>query len=169
MSRDREELLQQLCQWFEDHNSSLGFAESCTGGLLSSWLAARSGVSKFFQGAVVSYAGEVKESLLEVPAGTIQEFGEVSVEVAQAMAHGACRKLNSDWSVSITGIAGPTGGTEKKPVGTVCFGISGPDFEKSVRMNFGEKQRTLLQEESALYALELLYRCLPHINNKEDI
>ena len=162
MSEKREKLITQLCEWFGQHDQRLGLAESCTGGLLSSWFVERSGVSSFYQGAVVSYAGAVKIGALSVNPGTIEEYGEVSEQVALEMARGACKNLESDWSISITGIAGPNGGTIDKPVGTVCFGICGPDFEKTVFKKFEKKERTLLQKESADFALELLWQSLPH-------
>jgi PncC family amidohydrolase len=159
---DKEMIIEHICAWFLKNQQKLGFAESCTGGLVSSWIAAQSGVSAFFQGSVVSYAGGVKVSVLGVKTKTIEAFGEVSTKVALEMARGARQKLNSDWAVSITGIAGPTGGTPDKPVGTVCFAVCGPNFEQSVQMKFKEKERTMLQEESAQYALEFLWQSLPH-------
>ena len=162
MNEKREKAITQLCEWFDQNQLRLGLAESCTGGLLSSWFVARSGVSKFFQGAVVSYAGDVKVQALSVSTKTLETYGEVSEPVALEMAKGACKNLHSDWSVSITGVAGPSGGTPDKPVGTVCFGVCGPGFEKTVLKNFKIKERTLLQQESAQFALDFLWQCLPH-------
>ncbi|MCB0422809.1 MAG: CinA family protein, partial [Bdellovibrionales bacterium] len=119
MDTDKEDLLRKVNSWFIENNKKLSLAESCTGGLLSSWIAAQAGVSAFFQGAVVSYAGSVKVGVLGVTRQTLESCGEVSTDVAAEMAAGVCQRMNSDWAVSITGIAGPTGGTEDKPVGTV--------------------------------------------------
>lgn len=136
---------------------TIGLAESCTGGLLSSWICAHPGASKFFQGAVVSYARSVKHDLLNVPNTLILAHGEVSLPVARAMAEGARNSLESDWSVSITGIAGPSGGTPGKPVGTVCFTVVGPGFERSSQQVFpASGGRQDIQRQAALFAFDFL-------------
>ncbi|MBU1003892.1 MAG: CinA family protein [Proteobacteria bacterium] len=94
-------------------------AESCTGGLISSALTDVSGSSEWFRGAVVAYANEVKESLLQVPRETLEGHGAVSEPVVLAMAAGVCVTLGASCSVAVSGIAGPTGGSPDKPVGTV--------------------------------------------------
>jgi nicotinamide-nucleotide amidase len=103
---------------------TVGFAESCTGGLVAHRLTNVPGSSGYFRGAVTAYADTVKEQLLGVPAGLLAEHGAVSEQVAGAMAEGACRLLGVDVAVATTGIAGPDGGTPEKPVGTVCFGLA---------------------------------------------
>lgn len=154
------ERINLLSQWFWDRGKTLGLAESCTGGLLSSWIASQPGVSSFFRGSVVSYAGGVKEALLEVPRYAIESYGEVSLPVATFMARGAREMLGADWTLSITGVAGPDGGTEEKPVGTVCFALCGPGVEKRVQKYFDGGARTEVQFQSAFYALELLLETL---------
>ncbi|CCQ17471.1 CinA-like protein [Rhodococcus sp. AW25M09] len=99
-------------------------AESCTGGMIAARLTDRAGSSAYVIGAVVSYANEAKTGLLDVPAETIDKHGAVSEPVAALMAEGALNRLGVDIAVSTSGIAGPGGGTELKPVGTVCFGIA---------------------------------------------
>ncbi|UOG20055.1 competence/damage-inducible protein A [Gordonia amicalis] len=99
-------------------------AESCTGGLIAARLTDRPGSSTYVTGGVVSYSNEAKSDLIDVPAELIASHGAVSEEVAAAMADGALSRLKSDVAVSTTGIAGPAGGTEAKPVGTVCFGVA---------------------------------------------
>ncbi|WP_238420347.1 competence/damage-inducible protein A [Gordonia sp. 'Campus'] len=101
-------------------------AESCTGGLIAARLTDRPGSSAYVAGGVVSYSNDAKTNLLGVPATLIEKHGAVSVEVAAAMAEGALERFGSDVAVSTTGVAGPGGGTEAKPVGTVCFGIAIP-------------------------------------------
>lgn len=102
-------------------------AESCTGGMIAARLTDRAGSSAYVIGAVVSYANEAKTGLLDVPAEIIDEHGAVSEPVAALMAEGAMGRLGVDIAVSTSGIAGPGGGTELKPVGTVCFGIASKD------------------------------------------
>lgn len=108
---------------------TIGFAESCTGGLLSSTLTAQAGVSDIFQGSIVSYSNEVKHNILGVKKETLQEHGAVSKQTVQEMAVGAKKLLKTDVTVSVSGIAGPSGGTKEKPVGTIFFYFLGPDFE----------------------------------------
>ncbi|WP_168702571.1 competence/damage-inducible protein A [Gordonia paraffinivorans] len=99
-------------------------AESCTGGLVAARLTDRPASSEYVMGGVVSYSNAAKADLIDVPAEMIAEHGAVSEQVAAAMAEGARRRLKTDVAVSTTGIAGPGGGTEAKPVGTVCFGVA---------------------------------------------
>ena len=106
---------------------SLVFAESCTGGLLSSSITSEVGSSQVFKGSIISYSNEIKESLLNIPKEMISKYGSVSQEVAETMAINAKEKLNSDWSIAISGIAGPGGGSKEKPVGLVYIAISGPN------------------------------------------
>lgn len=135
----------------------IGLAESCTGGLLSSWIASRPGVSSFYQGSVVTYARRAKIDILKVKLATIQALGEVSEPVAKAMAQGAREVLSCDWSVAITGIAGPGGGSKEKPVGMVCFAVHGPGFEKAVTHLFPSGlERHEIQRQAALFAFDLL-------------
>lgn len=110
-----------LCR---DRGITLATAESCTGGMIGATLTAVPGASSVFLGGVISYANEIKEALLQVPSKTITTLGAVSHETAEAMAKGAVRGLNADFAVSATGIAGPDGGSEEKPVGLVYVAVS---------------------------------------------
>lgn len=140
---------------------TVGCAESCTGGLLASSLCAFPGVSSFFVGGVISYARSVKAEILKVPAPLLSVHGEVSLPVARAMAVGARSALSCSWAVSITGVAGPSGGTPAKPVGFVCFGVSGPGFESVVQQQFdGHGGRQDIQRQAALFAFELLVNAM---------
>jgi nicotinamide-nucleotide amidase len=126
--RDSDTLPSVLSQTLRERRFRLGFAESCTGGLASALLAEQPGVSEVFAGAVVAYSNEVKRELLGVPATMIDEHGAVSEPVAFAMAEGARRALHCDVALAITGIAGPTGATQDKPLGTVHFAVSAPNL-----------------------------------------
>ncbi len=148
-------LVEALVKVLRERGETVSFAESCTGGLLSAAVTKMAGVSDVYQGSVVAYSYEVKEKLLGVPRDVLHSLGAVSLPVAQAMADGARSALDSTWAVSITGIAGPGGGTPQKPVGTVCFGVSGPNVEMAEQHNFSGDRREI-QKASAEHALKLL-------------
>ena len=157
ISRDLEEL-QRICQL---HGWKIGLAESCTGGLLSAWIAQQPGISNVFQGAIVSYGRRAKEQILGVSPAMIVALGVVSEPVAKAMARGARAALASDWAVSITGIVGPTGGSPEQPVGTVCFAVVGPGYEEATTHHFDRQlERQEIQRQAAIFAFELLLRAL---------
>ena len=155
----RDEKLQELIRSLRDQKLTVGFAESCTGGALSAFLTEQAGVSDIFLGSVVSYSNEAKVDLLGVRRDTLMQEGAVSESVARQMAHGVRRQLKTDWSVAITGIAGPTGGTPTKPVGTVCIAIAGPDFEDS-RKEFFSGDRKGIQLASVDYSVRWLCEVL---------
>ena len=134
---------------------TVGFAESCTGGRLSSLFTEIAGVSDVFLGGVVSYSNQVKTDLLDVRPETLQGFGAVSENTAREMARGAKARLKVDTAVSITGIAGPDGGTPAKPVGTVCFTAIGPNFEVATTKHF-QGDRVSIQVQATEFAMELL-------------
>jgi len=123
-----EELVLDLCR---ERELTLATAESCTGGLVAARLTSVPGSSAVFLGAVVAYADAVKRSALGVPAAVLQAHGAVSAEAAQAMARGGRERLGADVAVSVTGIAGPGGGTPEKPVGLVYICASGPRGERA--------------------------------------
>jgi PncC family amidohydrolase len=140
---------------------TIGAAESCTGGLLSAMITSQPAVSSFYRGGVISYDRNVKADILKVPHSLMDVTGEVSIPTALSMARGARAVLKCDWAVSITGIAGPTGGTPDKPVGTVCFAVAGPAFELSVQKLFKSAAdvqdiRQDIQRQAALFAFEFL-------------
>ncbi|MEK7356227.1 MAG: CinA family protein, partial [Bdellovibrionota bacterium] len=123
MRSSANKLVTDVAEALRARGENVGFAESCTGGLISSMLAAMPGISDVFHGSVVAYSNRVKENLLAVPNSQIRSFGAVSAPVARSMAAGGRNSLGVDWCVSISGIAGPGGGSPAKPVGTVCFGV----------------------------------------------
>ena len=141
---------------------NLAVAESCTGGGLGAMVTAIPGSSEYFAGGIISYSNEVKVSLLEVKEADLIEYGAVSDVVAQQMALGVKQKLATDWGIGITGIAGPGGGTDTKPVGLVYIGLAAPDGTViSQKYLLGkERGRELVRNYSACHALDLLRRKL---------
>lgn len=112
----------QLARLLELHGLTMLTAESCTGGMLATVCTDRAGSSAWFEGAIVSYSNQLKQTLLGVNATTLQHYGAVSEQTAREMALGALRHSAAQVSIATTGIAGPSGGVAGKPVGTVCFG-----------------------------------------------
>jgi nicotinamide-nucleotide amidase len=134
----------------------LGLAESCSGGLLAARITDLPGASDYFNGSVVSYSNEAKAELLGVDPGLIEAKGAVSPEVAEAMAIGALERFGADVAVSITGIAGPGGGSEEKPVGYVCFNARLADGTSLARDPVIPGDRSDIRERSALVAMHML-------------
>ncbi len=154
-----EETIQKIIDHLRERHQTLTFAESCTGGLLSSEVTSLPGVSDVFMGSVVTYSNRMKREILGVSGSVLSTMGAVSRPVALEMARGVKVLTDTHWAVSITGIAGPTGGTDTKPVGTVCFAIVGPGFEWSSREQFAGSRKQV-QQSSAKFAFETLYRVL---------
>jgi nicotinamide-nucleotide amidase len=134
----------------------LGLAESCSGGLMASRVTNLPGSSEYFMGGIVAYTYEAKEGLLGVDAALLETHGAVSPEVAEAMAIGALERFDADVAVAITGIAGPTGGTEEKPVGYVCFNARLADGTAIARDPVIPGNRDDVRERSALVGMHLL-------------
>lgn len=160
MSQNLDELLKEIEVLMKSRKWTLGFAESCTGGLLSAALTERPGVSSFYRGGVISYDRHVKNNILKVPMNLIQTHGEVSIPVAVAMARGAKDVLDVDWSVAVTGIAGPSGGSALKPVGTVVFAVGGPSFVRHSQQIIPGSTRREIQNGAVLFALDFLLNAI---------
>lgn len=135
---------------------TLATAESCTGGAIASKFTAQAGASAYFLCGVVSYSNESKSNVLGVLMSDIAQFGAVSEQVAMAMAKGAKAISGADFAVSTTGIAGPTGGSKEKPVGTVWIGIATPDKCYAVLKNCGTDRSQIISRATA-YAIAMLY------------
>jgi nicotinamide-nucleotide amidase len=135
-------------------------AESESGGLMAARLTERPGSSGWFAGGVVAYSNEAKVALVGVESSLIERFGAVSSEVAQALADGAAERFASDFGVGITGIAGPDGGTEEKPVGTVCFSVASSDGRRITRSARLPGGRADVRDRSTTVAMHLLRRLL---------
>jgi nicotinamide-nucleotide amidase len=134
----------------------LGLAESCSGGLLAARITNLQGASEYMRGGIVAYTYEAKEELLGVDSQLLKEKGAVSPEVAEAMAIGALERFGADVAVSITGIAGPTGGSEEKPIGYVCFNARLADGASIARDPVIPGGRDDIRERSALVGMHLL-------------
>jgi len=140
---------------------TLAVAESCTGGLLGSMITSVPGSSAYFLGGAVTYCNDAKEGLLNIPKQIMIENGAVSEETAVGMADGARRLFGSDLSISITGVAGPGGGTAAKPVGLVWIGISS-EKETFARTHLFSGSREKVRSAAAEKAMELLMDSLVH-------
>jgi nicotinamide-nucleotide amidase len=138
----------------------LATAESCTAGLLAARLTERPGSSAYVAGGVVAYANEAKVELLDVDPRLIEEHGAVSEPVAEAMAEGALKRFEADTAVAVTGIAGPDGGSEDKPVGTVCWSVQLADGRSITRTVRLPGDRADIRDRSTTVAMHLLRRLL---------
>ena len=159
IGRNEETLERVVGKKLRARNWRLAVAESCTGGLVSRKITAIAGASDYFERGLVTYSNEAKIQLLGVPEALISSYGAVSNEVAVAMVHGIRDKARVEAALAITGIAGPTGGTEEKPVGTVFIACTSPERERVEKYSFAGS-RELIQERAAQAALILLWRSL---------
>ena len=155
---DGETLEGAVARLLEERSATLALAESCTGGLLAKRLTDMPGASAYFTEALVTYSNESKERLLGVPHALIAEHGAVSEAVAREMAEGARRVSGADYGLSVTGVAGPDGGTEEKPVGLVFVGISDAEdtFAEKVDLTAWARSRDSIRERSTNRAFDLL-------------
>ena len=147
------------------YGKTLSTAESCTGGMISSLITSVPGSSEYFLGSVTSYANEVKENVLGVPAEIIAEHGAVSSECVAAMAEGVRRITSSDYSVATSGIAGPGGGSEEKPVGTVWIGVSSDNGTETFRLKFNSDRKRNIERFSSSALHILLNKIKKELNN----
>ena len=148
-----------ILDFMEQKGLTLSTAESCTGGLIAHLLTQQAGSSKVFIGGAVSYSNALKTSMLGVSEETLEQFGAVSEETVSEMATGAITRYHSDYSISVSGIAGPEGGSAEKPVGTVWIAASGKTKTLTKKFIFGSR-RVQNIERSAISALSLLYKLL---------
>ncbi len=137
----KEDLALAIQRRMQERQLTLVTAESCTGGAIASMITAHPGSSGHFKGSVVAYANSVKNQQLGVPAGMIEKYGAVSKFVVEAMASGARQQLNADYAVATSGIAGPDGGTEEKPVGTIWLAVAGPHGVTSKLLRAGKDRK----------------------------
>jgi PncC family amidohydrolase len=156
LDKPAQNVVQLLCA----RNLTLTAAESCTGGLLSGAVTSVGGASQIFSLGIVAYANEIKEQILGVKTETLETYGAVSAQCAAEMAQGARKLADSDIGISVTGIAGPTGGTPEKPVGTVYFACVYKDKTNILHIKTDSTDRGFIRNESVRQALILILNTL---------
>ena len=149
------EKTEKLIALLAKHGKKLTTAESCTGGMIAAEITSVPGASRVFEGGFVTYSERLKEKMLGVSAGLIARVGVVSEDVARDMADGALRRTDADIAVSVTGFAGPTGGTKEAPVGTVWFAVAAKEGTFARSFRFGG-DREAVRNQAVEKAIELL-------------
>ena len=149
--------VRKLSEKLRKSGETLALAESCTGGLVASAVTSLPGASDFFAGSIVSYSDQAKTRVLKIPPKYLKNSGAISKTVALMMAKRARKVLNSDWAVSVTGLAGPAGGSKNKPVGLVFFAAVGPKVEV-VQKKIFKGNRKQVQQRATLAAIALLLK-----------
>jgi nicotinamide-nucleotide amidase len=135
MELESKILSKQIQEALYDSDKTIGTAESCTGGRIAEAIIATPGASAYFKGGIVSYTNEVKENILKVSHQVLEEKTAVCEEVAIEMVKGACDALHTDYAISATGVAGPTGGTKEIPVGTIWIGYGSKDDVRAFKLD----------------------------------
>jgi len=158
-TEDDRELQEVVGDLLVEHGQTLATAESCTGGLIGGKITDVAGSSRYYLGGVVAYSNQVKIAQLGVPQEIIETNGAVSAETAQAMAEGVRRLMGSDCGLSVTGIAGPDGGTDEKPVGTTFFGLATENGAITEMANLGS-DRQMNRERSVAIALNMVRKAI---------
>jgi PncC family amidohydrolase len=166
MSLQNKFLSKELSDKFWKEGLTLSTAESCTAGSIASIITAIPGSSHFYKGGIVAYSDEIKTKLLNVNPETLEAKGAVSEEVVIEMVKGAMKSMNSDCAVATSGIAGPTGGTPDKPVGTVWIAAALKDRIITMKAN-GDEGRNKNIENATLNALKLLLKLIQNQENEQ--
>ncbi|WP_455756387.1 CinA family protein [Sulfurimonas sp.] len=148
-------IIGHIIEVLSKNQKKVSFAESCTGGLLSYYFTSQNGASKILDGSLITYSNDLKDNWLAVEHNTLEEFGAVSNEVVEQMSEGAINVSNADYSLSVSGIAGDTGGTELKPVGTVHIGVRSKSTHKEIQLNL-KGDRNYIQQQSVLFVIKML-------------
>ncbi|SEH06513.1 Nicotinamide-nucleotide amidohydrolase PncC [Candidatus Venteria ishoeyi] len=143
----------------QENNKTLSTAESCTGGKIAHYLTSVPGSSNYFRGGIVSYSNELKENILGVKQSSLIKYGAVSKEVVEEMADGTRKKLNTDYAIATSGIAGPGGGTKEKPVGTTWIAVSSSKRLVSEKFMMGDHRERNI-EKATITALDMLRRLI---------
>lgn len=148
-------VVEYMIEKLASQGKKITFAESCTGGLLSYYLTKHNGASKILDGSLVTYSNDLKDNWLAVNDATLKEHGAVSAEVVREMSEGALNVSHADYAIAVSGIAGDTGGTDEKPVGTVYIGVRSHTHHVEKHLCF-QGDRNFVQHQSALYGLKML-------------
>jgi len=157
VGEDMESLPELVAYTFKKYHLTLATAESCTGGALAAQLTIMSGASEYYRGGVVSYCNEVKECALGVRHDTLETYDAVSEETVSEMATGVRTRLGADYAVATTGVAGPSGGTPERPVGTVWIGIAGPEGQLVTKLlHFGDRRAQTIERTTHAVWAELI-------------
>ena len=162
MDRDTSKLLLDIGDFLKAKGWTISTAESCTGGLISHLFTSIPGSSDYFVGGIIAYSNEIKKDLLSVSPETLERFGAVSNETVKEMAAGVKKLFKSDIGISTSGIAGPTGGTKEKPVGTVAMGV---DIPRKIITNIEhlKGERNEIREQAGIQVLKKLRSLLEEI------
>lgn len=152
-------LTEKIIHELTKKGQTISFAESCTGGRIASAFTAVSGASEVLHGACVTYSNDIKHQWLGVSNEILENYGAVSEPCVAQMLEGIQKMTGSDYAIAVSGIAGPTGGTEFKPVGTVYIGIKTPFDQKVYHCNFNGSREDV-QEQSTLFAIEKMAEVL---------
>ena len=147
--------IEKIIQKLTEEKQTVSFAESCTGGRIAAAFTAVSGASAILDGSVVSYSNDIKHTWLGVEKEVLENFGAVSSQCVTQMLEGIKNLSGADYTLAVSGIAGPTGGTDLKPVGTVYIGLQTP-FSQEVFQCFFHGDREAIQEQSTTFAIEKL-------------
>ncbi|MCR5588573.1 MAG: CinA family nicotinamide mononucleotide deamidase-related protein [Bacteroidales bacterium] len=163
VGEDCETLNELVHKTLIERGKTLATAESCTGGNIARLLTAQAGASAYFKGGIIAYSNEVKESALGVKHSTLQAHGAVSEETVREMVEGVRERLGADYAIATTGIAGPTGGTPEKPVGTVWVAVCSKDETVSQLMHYGDRrQQTIDRTTNQAYSMLMKLICQKH-------
>jgi len=152
-----QENMLNLQEQLKTKNQTITCAESCTGGLISSMITEISGSSSIFRGSVVTYCNEIKEQELDVKKETMIKYGVVSCEVVEEMLKGVIKKFDANYALAVSGVAGPTGGTKDKPVGTVVVGVYSVYGDKNIQVYNFKGTRKEVQMQAAKTALQIIF------------
>lgn len=156
--REMMQLSQQLGEALRQQGATVTTAESCTGGWVAKAITDTAGSSAWFERGFVTYSNEAKEQLIGVDGATLEAYGAVSEPVVKQMAQGALNAAAASWAVAISGIAGPDGGSEEKPVGTVWFGIASDKGEVQSHLQHFSGDREAVRRQATIFALQTLWQ-----------
>lgn len=155
MNKNSAALVQKVANSLLQHKQKVCTAESCTGGLIAKSFTDLAGSSDWFERGFVTYSNQAKNEMLAVPASLIDDYGAVSEAVATAMASGALRHSHADYSIAVTGVAGPAGGSDEKPVGTVWIAVASAE-QLIATLHLFDGDRQAVREATLVSALDAL-------------